>query len=102
VGKIEPSHIHTCRQEPGQDVAVTGRAQGTDDLGASLVAQHGGVTSSFLEKPAYILRGKKFHTLGKKTTPILYRIAENYNSKKTAWVKVDKLLCDINLLIIKL
>jgi hypothetical protein len=67
VGKIEPGHIHAGRQQPGQDVAVTGRAQGTHNLGPSLVTQHGKVTSSFLEKPVWILRGRKFHTLGKKS-----------------------------------
>jgi len=52
VGKIEPGHIHPGRQEHGQDVAVTGRAQGADDFGPSLVTQHRRVTSSFLEKRA--------------------------------------------------
>jgi len=50
MGKIEPGHIHAGRQQPGQNVAVTGRAQGADDLGPSLVTQHDRAPP--LEKPA--------------------------------------------------
>jgi hypothetical protein len=46
--------------------------------------------------------GRKSLYYGKKATPVSYRIARNYNSKKTAWGRVDKLLYDINLLLIKL
>jgi hypothetical protein len=91
VGKVEPGHVHAGRQEPGQKVPVTGRAQGAHNLGASLVTQHGRVTSSFLEKRAWILCGKKFHTVWKKNHNPSYRIARNYNSKKNGWSRVDNL-----------
>jgi hypothetical protein len=83
VGKVEAGHIHAGRQEPGQDVAVTGGAQGADDLGASLVTQHGRITSSFLEKRAWILSGNKIHILWEKSHIFSYNIARNYNSKQT-------------------
>jgi hypothetical protein len=102
VGKIEPGHIHAGRQQPGQDVAIAGRAQSADDLGPSLVTQHGGVTSWFFEKRALILSGNKIHTLWEKSHIFPYNIARNYNSKKTGWARVDKLLYDISLLAIKL
>jgi hypothetical protein len=46
--------------------------------------------------------GRKSLYQGKKTTPVSYRIAINYNSKKNAWGGVDKLFYDINLLLINL
>jgi hypothetical protein len=93
VGKVEAGHIHASREEPGQDVAIAGRAQGADDLSAALVTQHEAISSSFLMKPRCLLSGERIpYFMDKKPQIRVTNLQEIISTKISIWRGLTKYL----------